>query len=65
MKSNLFSNVPCEGVCSSALPLKKGLITFHFSKNMLSFSKCDSFSKGAFVFKKFERCFRFQLHMKI
>ena len=29
---------------------KKGLIAFHFSKKMLSFSKCGSFSKCAFIF---------------
>ena len=40
---------------------KKWLITFHFSKNMLSFSKCDSFSKGAFVFNdiwKYEKMWK-------
>jgi hypothetical protein len=44
-----------------AVSLKKGLITCHFSKkcfhfqnvfwNELSFSKCDSFSEGVFIFK--------------
>ena len=34
-----------------AVFLKKGLIAFHFSKKVLSFSKCCSFSKCAFVFK--------------
>ena len=29
---------------------KKGLIAFHFSKKRLSFSKCGSFSKCAFIF---------------
>ena len=40
---------------------KKGLITFHFSKNMFSFSKWVS--EWAFIFKMsffFEMCFHFQ-----
>ena len=27
------------------------VITFHFSENMFSFSKCGSFSKSAFIIK--------------
>ena len=38
---------------------KKWLITFHFSKNTLSFSEYSSFSKGAFVLKMWKLCERF------
>ena len=44
-----------------ALASKKGLITFHFSENMFSFSKWVS--EWAFIFKmwfSFKMCFHFQ-----
>ena len=33
----------------------KRLIIFHFSKNMRSFSKCDSFLGGTFIFKMWKK----------
>ena len=46
-----FLNLSLYYLLIAVFFLKKGLITFHFSKNMFSFSKCGSFSKGVFIFK--------------
>ena len=35
---------------------QKGLITFHFSKNMLSFSNCERFQEFLFSFSKKHNC---------
>ena len=43
--------------------IKRGLITSHFSKNLISFSKRSWFLKCAFIFRVwfyFEMCFHFQ-----